>query len=73
MSKRKHKYLKLAGALIELGMSQEDLANKMTKEGIKITRVTLNSKLNGHTRFYLDEVLLICEIINRKPSEIFFD
>lgn len=59
---------KLKGKMTEKRVSQENLAKK-----IGITVQSLNAKLNGRSKFTLDEALMITQVLNiENPADIFF-
>lgn len=61
--------LKLKGRIVEKGLSQTFLAEKM---GLSIQ--SLNGKLNGRFCFTIPEAMILIEILNlENPAEIFFN
>lgn len=48
----------LKGKMASKGYTQESLAHKL-----EISKNTLNAKINGKSRFALDEVLKICDLL----------
>ena len=59
---------RIKAKMTELGYTQEKLANAMG-----ITLQTLNAKLNGRSKFSLDEVISITKILKLEdPVSIFF-
>ena len=60
----------LRGAIAEAGLTQ-----KTVSEATGISRSTLNSKINGHRAFDLDEARVLCEVLHidslEKRAEIF--
>lgn len=59
---------KLKGKMTEKHMSQEKMA-----KSLGITVQALNAKLNGRSKFTLEEVVKITEILSLKdPVDIFF-
>jgi DNA-binding XRE family transcriptional regulator len=59
---------KLKGKIVEEGTTQEELASK-----IGMTLQALNKKLNGRSKFDIDEAHRIIEVLRiENPTEIFF-
>ena len=61
---------KLLGAMAEAGISQRELAKAMGR-----SKNTVNSKINGHGAFDLNEVDVICQCLGivdtARKAEIF--
>lgn len=55
--------LKIKARIMELGLSQEDVANY-----VGVDYSTLNLKINNNRRFYVDEVAKLCEILKINTS-----
>lgn len=55
---------KIKARMLELGLTQNDVANHLS-----IDKVTLNLKLNNKRRFYVDEVGKLCKALNITTSE----
>lgn len=61
--------LKLKGKIVEKGLSQTVLAEKM---GLSIQ--SFNGKLNGRYSFTIPEAMLLIELLSlENPAEIFFN
>ncbi|EMJ5760849.1 TPA: helix-turn-helix transcriptional regulator [Clostridioides difficile] len=59
---------KLKAARVEIGLTQRQLA-----ELIKMPFSTYQKKEQGHTQFTIKEASEIAIVLNKKPSEIFFN
>lgn len=57
---------KLKGILVERGINQEVLANKLD-----ISREMINRKINGNANFTLKEAFVVAEFLNLKMEDIF--
>ena len=60
---------KIKAAIVEAGYNQRSLAREMN-----MSKNTLNAKINGKSRLFIDEVMLLCHILNipsDKVDEIF--
>ena len=54
---------KLKAAMVEAGYTQRTLAKAMN-----MSKNTLNAKINGKSRIFIDEAMTICHLLNI-PSE----
>ena len=61
----KFNHSKLLGRMKEIGITQEELANRV---GIKPG--TLSFKLNGRSKFTTNEILAVCEVLEIDPQYI---
>jgi predicted peroxiredoxin len=53
-----------------MGLTQKDLADEMTKKGVKTSVNTLSSKMNGRSKFDCVDADVICEILKvNKPAD----
>jgi transcriptional regulator with XRE-family HTH domain len=59
--------LKLKGAIVEAGLSMSSVADK-----IGISRAAFWKKIAGKSDFTEPEILEICRLLKRAPTEIFF-
>lgn len=59
---------KLRSARAEKDLTQTDLANL-----IGMSPATYCKKEQGQTDFYVKEVIKICEVLGKRPEEIFFN
>lgn len=60
---------KIKAAMIEAGYTQRTLAKEL-----KMSKNTLNAKINGKSRIFIDEAMALCELLNipcDKMSDIF--
>lgn len=64
---------KLLGRMSELNIDQKKLAKMVSDKGISMSASSLSGKINGNRRFYLEEMKLICEILESEPKTIFFN
>lgn len=60
--------LKLRGAISEAGLTIGKLA-----EMIKLKKSALSRRINGHIDFKEKEILKICNLLKKEPTEIFFN
>lgn len=58
-------YLKLKGKIVEKELTYKDCA-----EFIGISTTSFNKKMNGSSRFYIEEVKLLVQLLNLKDVEI---
>lgn len=49
----------LKAAIVEAGYTQASLSKKLD-----MTENTLSSKINGHSKFFIEEATTICELLN---------
>ncbi len=54
-------------------MGRKELLKKDVAKSLGITTKALDNKLNGQTRFYLDEALKLCQILGNASVEYLFD
>ena len=54
-------------------MARKELLKKDVAKSLGITTKALDNKLNGQTRFYLDEALKLCQILGNASVEYLFD
>lgn len=60
---------KIKAAMVEAGFSQRKLAEEMN-----MSKNTLNAKINGRARIFVDEALKLCVLLNipqENVAEIF--
>lgn len=60
---------KIKAAMVEAGYNQCNLANEMN-----MSKNTLNAKINGKSRLFIDEALMLCKLLdipNEKMADIF--
>jgi transcriptional regulator with XRE-family HTH domain len=61
---------KLKSQMALMGLTQKDLADEMTKKGVKTSVNTLSSKMNGRSKFDCVDADVICEILKvNKPAD----
>lgn len=63
---------KLKGVLAELGWSQQQLSDELTKAGYPISRTNLNYKLNGKVSLTYEDMQWISKVVNKTPIHLFF-
>ena len=62
-------FKEIKAAMVREGFKQETLA-----EAVGMSHNTMNAKLNGRTKLYVDEAVAICNVLkipNEKKIEIF--
>ena len=62
--------LLLKAAIVEAGYTQASLSKKLD-----MSENTLSAKINGHSKFFIDEATAICKLLNitdeKKKVQIF--
>ena len=66
--RKRRQNLKLKSLRVEHGLKQADIAKV-----IGISETTYNRKENGITEFTENEIIRICDIFKKDPTEIFFN
>ena len=54
---------KLKSQMVLMGYTQKSLAAEMTERGVKTSKNTLSSKMNGKSRFDCIDADVICDIL----------
>ena len=54
---------KLKARMVLMGHTQKSLVDEMTKRGVKTSKNTLSSKMNGKSQFDCVDADVICEIL----------
>ena len=54
---------KLKSRMILAGYTQRTLVDELCKRGFQITETTLSAKMNGRSQFYVEDALVICDIL----------
>lgn len=54
---------KLKSRMILAGYTQKTLVAELRERGLPMTENTLSAKLNGKSQFYVEDALMICEIL----------
>lgn len=63
---------KLIGVLAEKGITQKNLAEMLTKRGYPITREHINNKINGRSKVFYEDMIIIADVLGVNPKDIFF-
>lgn len=67
---------KLKSKMVLAGHTQKTLVAALKEKGFPMTENTLSAKMNGKSQFYVEDALVICEILGvSDPAEkasIFF-
>ena len=54
---------KLKSRMVLAGYTQKTLVAELRARGLPMTENTLSAKLNGKSQFYVEDALMICDIL----------
>lgn len=66
----------LKGKIVSLGIKTDTVIEKLSEQGINMSKVTWYRKLNGHSEFDRKEIKGLIDILDLSPEEtesIFFN